>query len=112
MIQKRKIDEFPEYRFYIPALTMKMIGGIGLCLVYTVYYTGGDTTQYFSDSVIVNKLLFTNPAAGIDVIFSGLSREKLVYFNPEIGYPVYFREASTSFVVQVVSVCSIFGFRS
>ncbi len=91
---------------------MKMLGGIGLCLVYTVYYTGGDTTQYFSDSVIVNKLLFTNPAAGIDVILNGLTREKLAYFNPQIGYPVYFREASTSFVVQIVSVCSIIGFRS
>jgi hypothetical protein len=112
MIQKRRITEFPEYRFYIPALTMKMLGGIGLCLVYTVYYTGGDTTQYFSDSVTVNKLLFTNPAAGIDVILNGLNLEKLVYFNPEIGYPVYFRDASTSFVVQIVSVCSIFGFRS
>jgi len=112
MIQKRRIEEFPEYRFYIPALTMKMLGGIGLCLVYTLYYNGGDTTQYFSDSVIVNKLLFTNPAAGIDVILNGLTREKLVYFNPDIGYPAYFREASTSFVVQVVSVCSIFGFRS
>jgi hypothetical protein len=112
MIQKRRIDEFPEYRFYIPALTMKMFGGIGLCLVYTVYYSGGDTIQYFTDSVMVNKLLFTNPAVGIDVILSGLTREKLVYFNPEIGYPVYFRDASTSFVVQVVSVCSIFGFRS
>jgi hypothetical protein len=112
MVQKRYLEDFPEYRFYIPALTMKVLGGIGLCLVYTLYYKGGDTTQYFSDSVTVNKLLFTNPAAGLDVILNGLTREKLVYFNPDIGYPVYFREASTSFVVQVVSVCSILGFRS
>ncbi len=112
MIQKRRIEEFPEYRFYIPALTMKMLGGIGLCLVYTVYYKGGDTINYFNDSVMVNKLLFTNPPAGIDVILNGLNREKLAYFNPEIGYPVYFRDPSTSLVVQMVSIFSIFGFRS
>jgi len=112
MIQKRNIEKFPEYKFYITGLTLKMIGGIGLCLVYTLYYTGGDTIQYFNDSLVVNNLLFTNPAKGLDVIINGLTVEKLSYFNSEVGYPVYFREASTSFVVQIVSVCSIFGLRS
>lgn len=112
VIQQNKIEELPEYQFYLKALTIKIIGALSLCMIYTFYYTGGDTTQYFTDAISVNKLLFMNPQAGIDVIFHGLTVNKLSYFNSEIGYPVYFRDPSTSFVVQVVSVLSIFGLRS
>jgi hypothetical protein len=111
-IQQNKIDELPEYRYYLKALTIKIVGALALCFIYTFYYTGGDTTQYFTDAISVNKLLFMNPPAGFDVIFHGLSVTKLSYFNAEIGYPAYFRDPSTSFVVQVISVLSIFGLRS
>ncbi|HQK96583.1 MAG TPA: hypothetical protein PLH61_01100 [Bacteroidia bacterium] len=112
IIQKHKIENHPEYKYYLRALTMKILGALSLCFVYTFYYNGGDTTQYFADSISVNKLLFQNPVGGWDVIIHGLTLDKLSYFDNEIGYPVYFREASTSFVVQVISVVSILGFRS
>jgi len=112
MIQKRRIDERPEYSIYLKALTAKISGGIALCLVYTIYYGGGDTTQYFTDSLIVNKLLFKNPVAGVDIIFKGLSRDKLYYFDAEIGYPAYWRDPSTSFVVQITTFFTMLGLRS
>lgn len=112
MIQKRRIEERPEYKFYLKALTAKITGGIALCLVYTTYYTGGDTTQYFTDGIIINKLLFTDPAAGMDIILNGLNREKLSYFDVTTGYPSYWREPSTSFVVQITTVLTILGLRS
>ena len=112
IVQKSKLDTNPEYKYYLRALTMKIIGALSLCFIYTFYYNGGDTTGYFDDSLSVNKLLFQNPAAGVDVIINGLSFEKLFYFNSDTGYPAYFREKSTSFIVQVVSIISILGFRS
>lgn len=112
IIQKSKIDVFPEYNYYLKALTLKIAGALGLCLIYTLYYNGGDTTQYFADSISVNKVLFSNPSGGYDIIFHGLTRDKLGYFNAEIGYPAYFRDPSTSFIVQVVSLITILGFRS
>lgn len=112
IVYKSKIENNPEYRYYIPALNAKLIGAFSLCFVYTFYYRGGDTTQYFSDALVVNKLIFTEPAKGFDVLFNGLTADKLSYFNSETGYPCYFREKSTSFVVQVVTFFSIFGFRA
>ena len=47
------------YRYLLPGLACKIVGGIGLCLVYTFYYTdGGDVTNYFlSTTTFVNSLL-------------------------------------------------------
>ena len=112
LIQRRRIDKFPEYKYFLSALTAKMVGAIGLCLVYTLYYRGGDTTQYFSDAIMVNKLFFKHPAHGLDVIINGLSADKLSYFDPEIGYPAYWRGTSTSLVVQFVTIFSFFGLRA
>lgn len=111
LIQIRRIEKYPEYKYFLSALSAKMAGAIGLCLVYTLYYNGGDTTQYFSDAIMVNKLFFKNPAHGLDVIINGLNAEKLRYFDPEIGYPAYWRGTSTSLVVQFVTVFSFFGLR-
>lgn len=109
-VLKGKIENNPEYSLYLPSLTAKLLGALSLCFVYALYYRGGDTTQYFSDSISVNKLFFNDPKKGMDVIINGITVEKLSYFSDETGYPVYFRDPSTSFVVQVVSVFTFFGF--
>jgi hypothetical protein len=37
-----------HYRYFLPALACKIIGGISVCLIYTYYYkTGGDVTNYY-----------------------------------------------------------------
>ena len=55
----RNIKEKKYYRYLIPGLFCKIIGGVGLCFVYTFYYTeGGDVTNYFlSTTTFVNVLL-------------------------------------------------------
>lgn len=111
-IQKSKIEIYPEYKHYLSALTLKIAGALSLCFIYTIYYNGGDTTGYFNDSTCLNKLLFHNPAAGIDIIVNGLTIEKLAYFNIDTGYPVYFRDISTAFVVRFTAIISLFSFRS
>lgn len=62
LIVTRNIKDKPYYRYLLPGLLCKMIGGIGLCIVYTFYYTeGGDVTNYFlSTRTFVNVLLDGN----------------------------------------------------
>jgi hypothetical protein len=47
-----------HYNFLIPALLLKIFGGISLCLIYTFYYNiGGDVTNYYlSAKTYVNVL--------------------------------------------------------
>jgi hypothetical protein len=58
-IVRRNRSKKPYYRFLLPALMCKIIGGISLCLIYTYYYTyGGDATNYFiSANTFSNVLL-------------------------------------------------------
>ncbi|MBA3679830.1 MAG: hypothetical protein H0W73_01380 [Bacteroidetes bacterium] len=48
-----------HYRYFLPALACKMVGGISLCLIYTYYYVdGGDVTNYYYTScTFINVLL-------------------------------------------------------
>ncbi|MBI2721830.1 MAG: hypothetical protein HYX39_06615 [Bacteroidetes bacterium] len=57
-ISNRYIRQKPYYKYLVPGLMCKFIGGISLCLVYTYYYTvGGDVTNYFiSANAFVNVL--------------------------------------------------------
>ncbi len=56
-IQFRK-NHKKHYRYFLPALFLKIGGSIGLCLVYFFYYDGGDAINYFvSAKMYVNVLL-------------------------------------------------------
>jgi len=58
IVVNRNIKTKKHYRYLLTALACKIMGGIGLCLVYTFYYKGGDVTNYFlSTSTFVNVLL-------------------------------------------------------
>ena len=47
-------------QFFMWGLMLKMVGAIGLGLVYSFYYAGGDTSIYFSDSLIIHYAFAQN----------------------------------------------------
>lgn len=49
MLWKRSAE--PLRKFFWPAFLLKMAAGIGIGLLYTFYYTGGDTFNYFHDGI-------------------------------------------------------------
>lgn len=111
-VQKRKIEEHPEYRYYIYGLSVKVLGGIALTLIYALYYKGGDVTQYYSDALCMVKLQFKNPLGFITVMTDGLNRTNYIYFDSETGFPVYFRDSATFFVVRIVWLTVLLGLTS
>jgi hypothetical protein len=67
-----------------------MIGGIGLVIIYTQYYKGGDTVSYFISSNALSRLLFEDIHAFNRLFFfSDLSLENIMAFNEKTGYLVY-----------------------
>ncbi len=111
-VQKRKMDDHPEYRYYLKGLFVKIFGGIALGLIYALYYGGGDATQYYHDAVCMVKLQFNNPTGFFTVMTDGLNRNNLIYFNSDTGYPIYFRDPYTFFVVRVVWLAALLGLTS
>ena len=65
-VQKKKY-----YRYFLPALACKIIGGISLCLIYTYYYTeGGDVTNYYYTSCTFSNVLLEGDFSKFFKLFS------------------------------------------
>ena len=111
-VQKKKIEAHPEYRYYIQGLSVKIFGGIGVALVYSLYYNGGDTTTYYADAVCILKLQFTNPGGFFQVMQEGLNKTNYFYFNGNTGYPTFWRDPYSAFVVRVVWLPVLLGLTS
>ena len=48
VVRNLNINRKAYYKYYVPALLCKVIGGTSVCLIYTFWYTaGGDSTNYF-----------------------------------------------------------------
>jgi hypothetical protein len=101
MHAKRMIPLNPAYKYYMRGLVAKICGGFGLAFVYTVYYPGGDTTQYFLDSLAFQKLIFVNFKSFWHVFTNKAEISNYYYFNSETGYPAYCRDPKAWFVVKI-----------
>lgn len=102
----------PAFRFFIPGLLFKIIGGLGLAFVYLFYYPGGDTTSYFGNAMILSKLAVYDFDSFWHVFWSKANTSLYSYFNSETGYPMYLRDTKTWTVVRIAFVLSIFSFQS
>ncbi|MCE3259802.1 MAG: hypothetical protein K0S12_1443 [Bacteroidetes bacterium] len=56
-----KLKKNPLYKFFLPGLLVKIIGAISLGLVYSFYYSGGDTINYHYTSSALINVLFDDP---------------------------------------------------
>jgi len=55
-------------KYFIPALTVKLIGAIALGLIYEFYYKGGDTFNYFHHIKIIQEAFGDSFSAGVKML--------------------------------------------
>jgi len=105
----RRLETEPEYRYYTKGLYVKLIGGISLCLVYALYYGGGDTVNYMHDAVCMLRLLFDNSSGFMSIMNEGVNFGNAFYLNDQIGYPYYGSDAPSFYVVKVMVPFALVG---
>ena len=66
-----RVEKIPLRRFFWPALSLKLIAGIGLGLVYSHYYSTGDTFNYFNDGVKIARLATEDVVAFVRFLWAG-----------------------------------------
>jgi hypothetical protein len=54
--------------YFIPALTLKFIGAIALGLIYTFYYDGGDTINYYNQASVIYHAFGDSFGAGLKLL--------------------------------------------
>ncbi len=99
-IRNRQIKTDPAYRYFLLGLTMKIIGGIAICLIYVYYYKGGDTVNYYKGGVALLNLAHHNTGSFLDIMSGNLSGANYLAFTGDTGYPpTYMYKDSHTFAV-------------
>lgn len=103
-IRKRKIIQFPEYRFFLWGLFAKVLGGLFFAGIYVFYYTQGDTTSFYECALSFCNLFFHDTSDFFTVYFGNGSQEIKSYFNSDTGEPLMymFSEGSTRFTMKIL----------
>ena len=97
----------PHFRFYLSALSIKLIGGLGFALIYIFYYNyQGDTFAYYHDIQILTEHFYQDPRA----VFAVLYQEPGTFNSNtfEITQKLFFFRAADAFtVVKVGTIINI-----
>jgi hypothetical protein len=105
------VSDANNYRYFFPALTLKIVGAIALGFIYQFYYNGGDTFNYHTHgSRIVWNEFMRDPVRGLTLIFlphdwHGMS---LNYFGTL--YITFYRDPASYFVTRTAAFIDLFTF--
>lgn len=97
-------------RYFIPALTVKIIGAIAVGLIYQFYYGGGDTFNYFNNSKQIWEAFKESPTLAMSLIFAGNQYTSDNFQYASLMY--FFHDTSSYFVVRVAGLFDIFTFHT
>lgn len=107
----KNIETNPSYRYYIPGLLVKLAGGTAVCIIYVVYYGGGDTLNYYNDNTCIANLFLKDPSSFFDFLL-GPKPEMWWRFDSETGFPIYLSDKHAIVVVKLTWLLGLITFKS
>ena len=111
LIQRNKQNKIIEYKYFTLGLFAKLMGAIAFCLVYTLYYDGGDTTNYYKGAVALSNLKSVDFTIYWNILNNDLRYENYIAFNADTGYPPFYmyKNAITFSVCRYASLIADLG---
>ena len=113
-IKSKNIKINPAYEYFTKGLLVKVLGGIAVCLIYTYYYKGGDTVNFFKGCKAMNGLMYYNFDVFLDVLFGDLSWTNYSNFTYDTGYPptYMYKDPHTFAVIRYTTPIMLLCFNS
>lgn len=107
---KRK-KESPDFEFFTRGLMFKCLGAIALCLIYTKFYTGGDTTGYFDGAYLTQMLGFEDFDTYLKIIFNGDTGVQTIkaFGRHNLCCPDYLRDPQSFTVIRFTAPLTLIG---
>jgi len=101
----------PEFKYFYYHFYFKLLAGLGFALVYILYYERhGDTVFYWQGAKKLNELLYENPSAYFQELFSTPLRDNVPGYFHNVGSPPIwiYNEPNSWFVCKLASFFSLF----
>lgn len=98
-------------RYFIPALSVRILGALAMGFIYQFYYHGGDTFNYHTlGSRIVWEAFNENPVNGLRLIFGSTDDELGIYqYSSRIPF---FHDANSYFIIRIAAFFDLLTFSS
>lgn len=99
--------DHPWRKYFIPALTVKVLGALFIGLLYAYYYKGGDTFNYFNQGQVINSAFDESPSKWFNLLLRVPSYSNGDYFN-YISKLDYYGDPASYTVASITAFISIF----
>lgn len=109
--QLKHIESNPSYKYFVWAVSMKVIGGIAVCLIYILYYGYGDTLNYYNDCAVLLNMLYKSPKVFMQLLFNPVP-ELWYLFDDNTGYMIYMADDHAMAVVKLTWILCLITFKS
>ncbi|MBK9354126.1 MAG: hypothetical protein IPN09_09230 [Bacteroidetes bacterium] len=109
--KKKNYSKFAYAKYFIPALTVRMVGAFLTALMYQYYYKSGDPFSYWLCVKFIWDNIFISPETYLNILFrtfENYSQETIETLNG-LDYNSFFREPSTNIVIRVSLFFSLFS---
>jgi hypothetical protein len=113
--RNKNYKKFTYAKYFIPALTVRIVGAILTALMYQYYYHSGDTMAYWYCVKGAWEHQFLYPNALINILFkpySSYSEETYYLTGYIIEYNAFFRDPSTLIVIRIALFLSYLCYNS
>ncbi len=106
-----KVTDNTTRKYFIPALTVRVVGALAVGFIYQFYYGGGDTFIYHTrGSAVIWEAFTDNPINGLKLIFAGHNRiPELHEYTSQIWF---YGNMPSYFVIRVAAFFDLLTFRS
>jgi hypothetical protein len=114
-IQHKKVKTNPAYKYYTWGMAAKIFCAIAICLVYTLYYSSGDSTGYYEQGRAIHNLLYKDPRYFFEILFFGPTIDNYSYFDSNTGYVEYFvwiNDHSAMYISRLIAPLCLIGCNS
>lgn len=95
---RKKAQQEPVYRYFLPGLIAKMLGAVALGLVYFYHYKGGDTINYYNTATTLSQVLFSHPDDFLYLYFGSPSVSEFYLMNSPYDFVYWVNDPYSFFV--------------
>ena len=108
---RKNINKYPYYKDYKKGFFLKIIGGTSFCLIYILYYEGGDTVNYFKGVNAMFEVFKDNPFRYFQLFFHDSDAFTSNAFYKVKTYPPSYmvNDTRTFTVIKISSLFSLPG---
>ena len=102
------------HKYFLPGLSVKIIGAIAVGIIYQFYYGGGrpsgDTFNYFANAAIIHEAFGESADTGLKLLFANGEYTPDIFQYASRMY--WFRSPTEYFVIRVIAVLGLLTFHT